>query len=199
MILALGVLLGALLLEPAVAHVTDSLRHLTGHLDRRYVRDSGEIRLAVGGSEWQLYEECTLAPCPRIIRYEYGMAVEYSDGSAAEFTLQPHLPTILYGRNLRLKGAELCYDAEYDMPTLSSVKLVVYPSSDADPYGGVSQADVSDTTDRDDATCRLYRLPDPERLTKNSGVGMRMNVAWGAGTNAAFFVGRTTFLLAPAS
>jgi hypothetical protein len=44
-LLVAGLVLGATVIQPAVAHVTNSLRHLTGHLDPRYV-NTGE---AAGG------------------------------------------------------------------------------------------------------------------------------------------------------
>jgi len=107
-------------------------------------------------------------------------------------SIQPSIPTVLYGRSLQLVGVEFCYDGAVGT-YLSYVEINTFTST-AGELG--SNHRYSDITDRTDAACRYYVLPAPVTLTAEDGVNFFIAVHWNAG-GTGFSLSRTTFVLQP--
>lgn len=200
-LIALGVgAIGAA--APAIGHgVNHALfAHDAGKLDGKdandFVKNAGRIHVTVGPAEWHP-SGCTegVGGCPSFQRYPNMTVLETSAGNGTSLNLTPELPTTLYGTPLELTGAEICYDATTDMATLGYVLISAYTHTDGDL--STQNTIVNDSTDRDDNVCRLYDDFDPVTLGRDTGVGLRMDVSWQAGTNAQFSIGRTTLYLRP--
>ncbi len=89
-------------------------------------------------------------------------AVILGGPGAGTYTYQVYLtvPTSLYGRATRLKGAQLCYDATDISTSLTDVRLHVWNT--AADTGSVTLVSLfDDPTVRKDATCRKYMFAAP--------------------------------------
>jgi hypothetical protein len=112
-------------------------------------------------------------------------------GNSKTIQLRPDLPTVQSGKSLKLKGVEICYNAVSTDVALSRVSLTrlrntVSAVSNATPV-------VDDTTDRNDATCRLL-TGTPVELTAEDGAVLVLTLDF-TGTVGNFTVSRTTFVL----
>jgi hypothetical protein len=107
-------------------------------------------------------------------------------------SIQPSIPTVLYGRELQLVGVQFCYQATTDA-FLSYVEINTFTST-----AGVGDYTIrySEDTDRTDSACREYVLPSPVTLTIQDGVNFYIQIQW-ATPGSAFAISRTTFLLQP--
>jgi hypothetical protein len=108
------------------------------------------------------------------------------------FSLQPSLPTALYGRNLKLLGVEFCYTAS-SSAVFSYVEVNTFTHTNS---AGARTLQFSDGTDRTDSACRYYVLPTPVTLTAEDGANIFIQGQWNT-ANSPLLVGRTTFVLAP--
>jgi hypothetical protein len=107
-------------------------------------------------------------------------------------SIHPSIPTVLYGRSLRLVGVEFCYSASVNA-ALSAVEINTYTHT-AGP--GSRDLRFTDTTARTDTACQYYVLPTPVTLTAEDGVNFFIQGNWTvAGTTLG--IGRTTFVLRP--
>jgi len=105
-------------------------------------------------------------------------------------SISPDLPTVLYGKSLKLSGVEFCYTASASA-FLSYVEINTYTHSTA-PDSRTLQ--FTDFTDRTDTACRLYTLATPVVLTAEDGANFYIQVNWTV-ASASFDLGRTTFIL----
>jgi hypothetical protein len=107
-------------------------------------------------------------------------------------SVQPDLPTVLYGRSLQLNGVEFCYgataDALLDYVEINTFRHTLGPNNRTVQF--------SDETDRTDTACKLYTLATPVVLTADDGVNFFILVKWTV-ASAKFEIGRTTFILQP--
>lgn len=107
-------------------------------------------------------------------------------------TLQPSIPTVLYGKNLQLLGVEFCYN------TTGTVYLdyleIDVPTHVTGP--GVQNMQYSDDTNRTGSACRYYVLPSPVTLTDENTINLFVLLSWPDAGNI-FQLGRTTFVLQP--
>jgi len=110
---------------------------------------------------------------------------------SAWITLQPTIPTALYGRRLQLVGVDFCYQASANA-TLLSLDLDTFNTTLG--TAGAYTSRVGDGTDRTDSACRYYPLAVPYTLTKYDGVVFYALVQWNVAA-APFIVTRTTFVL----
>lgn len=78
------------------------------------------------------------------------------------------LPTSMYGRAVNLKGAQICYSANYGAASLTRVELSQHS---VDSAGAVTvSGNIVDTTSRTDRTCRLYSLATSSKLAGDNQV-----------------------------
>lgn len=118
--------------------------------------------------------------------------VEKTSIGSSYVSLQPSIPTVLYGRKLKLLGVELCYTASTSA-VLSYVEINTYTHTTG---AGSRTLQFSDGTDRTDSACRYYKLPTPVLLTAEDGANIFINGTWNT-ANYPLILGRTTFVLAP--
>jgi hypothetical protein len=112
----------------------------------------------------------------------------------AWISIQPSVPTVLYGRDMQLVGVDFCYTASTDT-YLSIVELETFTSTAGEAHYDVQ---ANDSTVRTDSACRYYELPAPVTLTPIEGVTFWVYVHWNAG-GTKFNINRTTFVLQPTS
>lgn len=79
------------------------------------------------------------------------------------------VPSMLYGKYTRLKGARLCYTANANA-SLHFVAVRLYANSNGSPVSEYTS--VSDSTSRTDATCRTYTFATPTSLVSTDFVLM---------------------------
>lgn len=150
---------------------------------------TGAILVSSGFSNWQKF----ISTDP-ISYSNYSNGSYLSSSSVGTYTLllQPDLPVVLYGRSLKLIGAEICYEAKAGN-FLSEVRLRTYTHSV--DLASTSLA-YSDTTNRADTACRYYVLSTPVVMTAEMGASIYVDVAWTT-ANTDFGFGRATFVFAP--
>ena len=109
------------------------------------------------------------------------------------YQLTASLPDSLFNHLMYLNGVQICYDVN-SSATLTSVYLQHW-------YGGAAPSiykEVSDLTDRTDATCRTYSIALPGSLFGNNHVDVYVQVTFtGAADNVRMT--STTFILAPST
>lgn len=104
-------------------------------------------------------------------------------------SVQPDIPSVLYGKALRLLGVEFCYGASAGAQ-LTLAEINTYSHSTG-PAG--RQQRLIDLTVREDTACRYYKLATPARVSTESGVNFFFRANWlVAGT--PFRVGRISFV-----
>jgi hypothetical protein len=107
-------------------------------------------------------------------------------------SVQPSVPTALYGKIVQLVGVDFCYVAT----TNTYLTHVDIDTITATTGPGDITYHYIDDTHRTDSACRYYALPAPINLTPFDDVVFYILIHWNAGgTN--FFLGRTTFVLQP--
>jgi len=121
-----------------------------------------------------------------------GTGVSKATAGDAWISIQPSIPTVLYGRNLQLVGVEFCYTGDANT-YLSYVELDTFTST-AGEFNATDRN--TDATVRTDSACRYYVLPSPVTLTAEDGVNFLIGVHWNAG-GTYFYLARTTFVLQP--
>jgi len=107
-------------------------------------------------------------------------------------SINPDLPTVLYGRSLRLKGVQFCFDTRTNT-TLNYVEINTYSHTSGDLGRSLR---FSDATVRTGSRCQLYTLPTPIVLTANDGANFFAQVSFAA-AGSSFAIGRTTFIMEP--
>jgi hypothetical protein len=119
-----------------------------------------------------------------------------SSGTANDIFLgaEAPVPLALYGKRVRLLGAEICYSTSSDVKIDNvSVNVLHQPSG---PDTTTPGPEVIDPTDRtNDAACRVYTLPSPATLTGDDLVVLAVEADFTAATNLT--VGRATVILQP--
>lgn len=108
------------------------------------------------------------------------------------FSLHPSIPTVFYGRSLKLVAVELCYTASANA-VFSFIEINTYTHTTS---AGSRTQQFSDDTDRTDSACRYYALPTPVTLTSEDGANIFIQGNWNS-ANSPLIIGRTTFVLAP--
>jgi len=150
---------------------------------------TGQIMITPGNGEWLKRTAIDNTSFDNL-----GWSVEISKATAgsAWITIQPSIPTVLYGRRMQLVGVDFCYRNSANTD-LWDVDIDRFSTTDGIPhYYGL----YADGTDRSDTACRYYELTTPYTLTKFDGVVFYAHVNW-AVAGAIFEVSRTTFVLQP--
>lgn len=149
----------------------------------------GQILVSTGMANWRPFSS---ADNLTFTYFSSTTAVRKATVGANYITIHPDLTTVLYGRSLNLVGVEFCYDASVDA-VFSGMEINTTEHSTGP---GTRTLQFSDNTDRTDAACRLYTLTTPATLTAEMGVSFYALIDWKV-ASTDFFVGRTTFILAP--
>ena len=146
----------------------------------------GAILITPGMSSWEKFYS---ADNTSFAYYSSVTELRKATTGTSFVTLQPTVPTVLYGRSLQFRGVEFCYTAQANA-FLSYVEINTF-SSVSGP-GSVTHRFI-DETDRTDSACRYYVLPSPVTLTADDGVNFYVEVNWTV-ANATFMLSRTTFV-----
>jgi hypothetical protein len=150
---------------------------------------TGTILITPGSAGWQ---KSLPADNLTFTYYSNSTAILKATAGTAYITLQPSIPTALYGRSLKLLGVEFCYAASSDA-VLDYVEINTFNSATGE---GTRTIQFSDDTNRTDTACRYYVLPTAVILTPKDGVNMFVRVNWTL-ASTALYTTRTTFVLAP--
>ncbi|MDQ4143205.1 MAG: hypothetical protein M3198_05550 [Actinomycetota bacterium] len=111
-----------------------------------------------------------------------------TSGNATHFIV-PDLPLAAYGKELRMAGIEICYDAS----TTHLIEHLRYEriiNTDGSP---TSSGETVDATDRSDDACRFYE-PSAGGLSGETTVSFVVESAW-TSSGANLSLGRVTFML----
>jgi hypothetical protein len=150
---------------------------------------TGLVLVTPGNSEWVKFSSTDDLS---FINYSDYTQVTKATAGEAYLTLQPAIPTVLYGRSMKVTGVEFCYTGEANT-YLSYVEINTHTAAAG---AGNRTLQFADPTDRSDSVCLYYALPANFTLTPDDGLSFYILIHWNAGgTN--FYLGRTTFVLQP--
>ncbi len=149
----------------------------------------GLILISEGFGNWQPFSSNDNIVFENYSNVSY---VKKTSTGSSYVSLQPSIPTVFYGRKLKLLGVELCYTASTNV-SLSYVEINTYTHTVG---AGSRTLQFSDNTVRTDSACRYYKLPTPFLLTAEDGANIFISGTWNA-ANSPLIIGRTTFVLAP--
>jgi hypothetical protein len=170
-----------------------------GKGDARYLQPQGEIRISAGPSGWILGPVLT-GSADAVKLDEFADSVRVTgNGSPTEreLLLDPALPGSLYGRQTKLAGVELCYNAG-PLARLADADLGLVAETDGASTPPATLNDVvNDTTERTDGACRTFTAPQPVPIGADEHVVFALLLHFTGGVTGNFFIGRTTFLLQP--
>ena len=112
-------------------------------------------------------------------------------GNATHFIV-PELPVAAYGRELRMAGIEICYDASAS----HILDKITYDRTSNENGEPTVVPEILDGTDRSDDACRFY-VPTAQGLSEEGTVALEVDSVWTA-TASTLRLGRVTFMLEPA-
>ena len=150
---------------------------------------TGDILISAGFGNWHPFNSSDP------LSYTYFSSqtqVSRSSIGSSFLSINPDIPTVLYGRSLSFKGVEFCFDT-FSSTTLNYVEINTYSHTTGSLGRNLR---FSDPTTRTGNECRLYTLSSPVVLTADSGVNFFIQVNWAAAATQ-FAIGRTTFIFEP--
>lgn len=150
---------------------------------------TGQILISSGFGNWHPFNSTDP------LSYTYFSSqtqVTRSSAGSSFLSVNPDLPTVLYGRSLSFKGVQFCFDT-FASTTLNYVEINTYTHTTGSLGRNLR---FSDPTARTGNQCRLYMLASPVTLTANDGVNFFIQVNWSVAASQ-FAIGRTTFILEP--
>jgi hypothetical protein len=148
---------------------------------------TGLVLVTPGNSGWAKFASTDDVS---FINYSDYTQVSKATSGEAFLTMQPAIPTVLYGRSLKVTGVEFCYTGDINT-YLSYVEVNTHT---AVAGAGNRTLRFADPTDRRDSVCLYYALPANVTLGADDGVTFYILIHWNIpGTN--FYLGRTTFVL----
>jgi len=123
--------------------------------------------------------------------YYSGRTYVYKSTTGSNFlSLHPSIPTVLYGKKLKVLGVEFCYDANTNA-YLDYIEINTYTHTTGP---GTRSVIYADNNNRTDENCRFYQLSVPRNLHEDMGLNFFIRVIWDT-AGAGFELGRTTFVL----
>jgi len=150
---------------------------------------TGDIYISAGFGNWHPFNSTDPLS---YTYYSNQTQVARSSAGSSFLSVNPDLPTVLYGKSLSFKGVQFCFDT-FASTTLNYVEINTYSHTTGSLGRNLR---FSDPTARTGNHCQLYMLASPVSLTANDGVNFFIQVNW-AVASSQFAIGRTTFILAP--
>ncbi|MBI3175077.1 MAG: S-layer homology domain-containing protein [Chloroflexi bacterium] len=150
---------------------------------------TGDIVVSAGFANWHPFNSTDP------LSYAYFSSqtqVTRSSAGSSFLSVNPDLTTVLYGKSLKLKAVEFCYDT-FASTSLNYIEINTYSHTSGSLGRNLR---FSDSTSRTGNECRLYTLSTPIVLTKNDGANVFIQVNWSV-ANASFAIGRTSFIFEP--
>jgi hypothetical protein len=151
--------------------------------------DTGAILITPGNGNWLKWHDTDDIA---FTRNDSVTSVVKATTGETFISIQPSVPTVLYGNRMQLVGVDFCYNATAST-YLAQVLLETFTSTTG---GGSYTLGYSDVTQHTDSACRYYTLPAPLALTKYDGVNFWIKIHWSV-AGMDFGITRTTFVLAP--
>ena len=150
---------------------------------------TGDILISAGFANWHPFNSTD----PLSYTYFSSQTQVSRSASGSSFlSVNPDIPSVLYGRSLLFKGVVFCYDT-FASTTLNYVEINTYSHTTGSLGRNLR---FSDPTTRTGNACRTYTLSSPVVLGPNDGVNFFIQVNWTA-ASTQFAIGRTTFIFAP--
>ena len=159
------------------------------------MRPEGEIRINAGPTNWVVGAQFEGPPL-KATYFADAVSLTSAKETSAFAELSPEIPVALYGRPLKIVGAELCYDAS-PSAKLEAVSLEIVSESNGIGEPPPITEVARDQTSRTDNACRSYRAPSPVSLDPNGHVVLAVLVNNPTSSDSDFLIGRTTFILQP--
>jgi hypothetical protein len=172
-----------------------TLFYSRGEADSRFLRPEGEIRINAGPTNW-VVGAAFEGPAPTATYFADAVRLRSTAEAAAFAQLAPEIPVNLYGRPVKIVGAELCYDAGANAELEAVILDMVSESNGIGEPPPITEV-VRDQTSRTDNACRSYRAPSPVPLDPNGHLLLAVLVHYPTSSVSDFLIGRTTFLLQP--
>ncbi|MBL8062646.1 MAG: S-layer homology domain-containing protein [Anaerolineales bacterium] len=150
---------------------------------------SGNILISAGFGNWHPFNSTDP------LSYTYFSSqtqVTRSSIGSSFLSINPDIPTVLYGKSLKFMGVEFCFDT-FASTSLNYVEINTYSHTTGSLGRNLR---FSDPTTRTGNECRLYTLSSPIVLTADAGVNLFIQVNWTAAASQ-FAIGRTTFIFEP--
>ncbi|MBI5964785.1 MAG: S-layer homology domain-containing protein [Chloroflexi bacterium] len=150
---------------------------------------TGDIYVSAGFGNWHPFNSTDP------LSYTYFSSqtqVTRSSAGSSFLSINPDIPTVLYGRSLSFKGVQFCFDT-FASTSLNYVEINTYSHTTGSLGRNLR---FSDPTTRTGNQCQLYTLASPITLTANDGVNFFIQVNWTV-ASTQFAIGRTTFIFAP--
>jgi hypothetical protein len=150
---------------------------------------TGDILISAGFGNWHPFNSTD----PLSYTYFSSQTQVSRSASGSSFlSVNPDVPTLLYGRSLLFKGVVFCYDT-FASTTLNYVEINTYSHTTGSLGRNLR---FSDPTTRTGNACQTYTLSSPVVLGPNDGVNFFIQVNWTV-ASTQFAIGRTTFVFAP--
>lgn len=152
---------------------------------------TGNILISAGFGNWHPFNSSDPLS---YTNFSSQTQVSRSSAGSSFLSVNPDVPTVLYGRSLSFKGVQFCFDT-FASTTLNYVEINTYTHT----TGSIGRnLRFSDPTARTGNKCLLYTLASPVVLGPNDGVNFFIQVNWGV-ASSQFAIGRTTFIFVPTS
>ncbi len=152
---------------------------------------TGDIYVSAGFANWHPFNSSD--PLSYTF-FSSQTQVSRSAAGSSFLSINPDIPTVLYGRSLIFKGVQFCFDT-FASTSLNYVEINTYSHTSGSLGRNLR---FSDPTTRTGNSCRLYTLASPITLTANDGVNFFIQVNWTVAASQ-FAIGRTTFIFAPSA
>lgn len=150
---------------------------------------TGDILISAGFGNWHPFNSTD----PLSYTYFSSQTQVSRSASGSSFlSVNPDVPTLLYGRSLLFKGVVFCYDT-FASTTLNYVEINTYSHTTGSLGRNLR---FSDPTTRTGNACQTYTLSSPVVLGPNDGVNFFIQVNWTV-ASTQFAIGRTTFVFSP--
>jgi hypothetical protein len=166
--------------------------------DAAYLPQSGEIRLQVGHSDWQVagFDVPTIKHfADAVILHQTASLCATSVGCI--MVAHPDIPLSLVGQTVRFEGFEVCYDVSPGA-TLLLVDASRIPTANLpnqpDPIILSPESMAAENTARTDRACRTYNAPSPVELQPNDNVVLGIGAS-APGAQDLVGIYRTTLIL----
>ena len=173
-----------------------SLFYSRAEADSRFVRPEGEIRINAGPTNWVLGPNVEGKEPPATTYFADAFRLTSKEEATASAEITPELPVALFGRQMEILGAELCYNADADAILQGAFLELVTESNGIGEPPPLTQV-AHDSTPRTDHACRAYRAASAVPIGLDDQLLFAVVVHFPTSSSSSFLIGRTTFLLQP--
>jgi hypothetical protein len=149
----------------------------------QFVPSTGTSEISVGQGGWQSLNTALRRSD------SVGTWTSFSTDDAAILTLDPALPSEFAGKGMRLRAVTPCWNAT---ATAEIDNVVISTFRENAAAAPIDVAEIEDTTDHTDATCKRYEFETPVDMSGGRRVSVRLSVAWTA-SSSTIHIGGVSF------